>query len=210
VRDANLTTDDYAFACPLTTDQYRFTTDPIEFEFTQQENSRLTSIVADCTQNGFQSSQISMQACDSFGHCAAAVPPQTVAFIGTRQNSLKPFGSLPNAIERTVLSDPANRQTILARPGQIITDIAVDEARGYLYWGEMTSGDYAQPAAIWRAKLDGSDPVRLVANLTAYAPEALQIAVDPVGNKLYWTQRVPTLVGEFGWFVAPTHLRHPR
>lgn len=188
VRDANLTTDDYAFVCNLTNDQLLYETDPIEFQFTQQATSKLTTIAADCTQNGFQNSQISLQACDSFGHCAAAVPPQTAAFIGTRQNTLKPFGTLPNAIERTVLSDPANRQTILARPGQIITDIALDEPRGHIYWGEMTSGDYAQPAAVWRANLDGSNPVRLVNNLTAYAPEALQIAIDPIGNKLYWTQ----------------------
>ncbi|MBK9049476.1 MAG: hypothetical protein IPL78_00745 [Chloroflexi bacterium] len=52
----------------------------------------------------------------------------------------------------------------------------------------MNSGAYNQPASIWRANLDGSSVEQIVPNLTAYAPEALQIAIDPVGNKLYWTQ----------------------
>ncbi len=186
--DANLTTTDYDFVCDLDTNQLRYETDPTELEFTQQENARLTGIEATCTQNGFQSSQISIRACDAFGHCAAAVPPQTVAYIGTSQNQLKPVGSLPNGIERTVMSDPQNREMLIERPGQIITDIVIDEAHGKLYWAEMNSGAYNQPASIWRANLDGSSVQQIVPSLSAYAPEALQIAIDPVGNKLYWTQ----------------------
>ncbi|MEZ4767996.1 MAG: LamG-like jellyroll fold domain-containing protein [Caldilineales bacterium] len=186
VRDANLTTDDYGFVCPLAGDQLRYETDPIQLQYTNQPDDKLTGIEAVCVESGFQNSQVSARACDLFGHCAAGSPPQTVAYIGTRYNTLTPAGSLPNAIERTVLSDPQHRVRIIERPGQIVTDIAVDTSRGKLYWGEMRRGDYAQPAQIMRANLDGSDPQVLVSGLTAYAPEALQIAIDPVGNKLYW------------------------
>ena len=186
--DANLTTDDYAFVCDLANANLIYETDPIEFAFTQTQNDQLTTIAANCTQNGFQSSQISLRACDAFGHCAAAVPPQTMAYIGSSHNTLKPNGILPNGIERTVLSNPAGREMLIERPGQIVTDIAIDETHGKLYWGEMTAGDYSQPAAIWRADLDGSNVEEIVSGLAAYAPEALQIALDPAGNKLYWTQ----------------------
>ncbi|MCB8990047.1 MAG: hypothetical protein H6665_05455 [Ardenticatenaceae bacterium] len=186
--DANLTADDYAFVCDLANANLIYETDPIEFAFTQTQNDQLTTIASACAQNGFQSSQISLLACDAFGHCAAAVPPQTMAYIGTSHNTLKPNGILPNGIERTVLSDPANREMLIERPGQIVADIAVDELHGKLYWGEMASGAYNQPAAIWRADLDGSNVEEIVPGLTAYAAEALQIALDPAGNKLYWTQ----------------------
>lgn len=188
VHDANLATTDYAFVCDLANANLIYETDPIEYAFTQQQNDQLTTIAATCTQNGFQSSQISMSACDAFGHCAAAVPPQTVAYVGTANNTLKPNGILPNGIERTVLSDPTNREMLIERPGKIITDLAIDETHGKVYWGEMSNGAYNQPAAIWRANLDGSNVEEVVPNLTAYAPEALQIALDPAGNKLYWTQ----------------------
>ncbi|MCA9981747.1 MAG: hypothetical protein KDD89_12965, partial [Anaerolineales bacterium] len=186
--DANLTTTDYAFVCDLANANLRYETDPVEFSFTNQPNDQLTAISATCTQNGFQTSQVSLRACDAFGHCAAAVPPQTVAYVGTRDNRLKPNGTLPNGIERTVLSDPANREMLIERPGQLVTDIAVDETNGKLYWGEMGTGGYSQPAAIWRANLDGSNPEEIITGLSAYAPEALQIALDTAGNKLYWTQ----------------------
>ncbi|NUM43532.1 MAG: hypothetical protein HUU38_02415 [Anaerolineales bacterium] len=188
VHDANLSTTDYAFVCDLANASLIYETDPIEFAFTQTQNDQLTTISSTCTQNGYQSSQISLSACDEFGHCAAAVPPQTVAYVGTANNALKPNGTLPNGIERTVLSDPANREMLIERPGKIITDLAIDETHGKIYWGEMANGPYNQPAAIWRADLDGSNIEEIVPNLNAYAPEALQIALDPAGNKLYWTK----------------------
>ena len=36
--------------------------------------------------------------------------------------------------------------------------------------------------------LDGSNAQQVVSGLTVYAAEALQIALDPVGNKLYWSK----------------------
>ncbi len=187
VRDANLTSNDYSFICPLTDDQRRYNLDATQLAFAGVSD-QLMGIDASCTQPGFQSSLVAARACDELGHCAAGTPPQTVAYVGTASNTLNPYGSLPNAIERTVLSDPQKRVQIIQRPGQIVTDIAIDEGRGKLYWGEMTEGAYAQPGKILRANLDGSGSETLVSGLTVYAPEALQIAVDTTGNKLYWTK----------------------
>ena len=83
---------------------------------------------------GFQTSLVAASACDALGHCGAAMPPQAVAYIGTYENRLLPFGSLPNAIERANLSDPDARVRLIERPGSQILDIAVDEARNMLYW----------------------------------------------------------------------------
>ncbi len=188
VRDYNLTSDNYDFVCSLTADQLRYLTDPVQLQFAGVGTEKLAEIVAACTAAGFQTSLVAATACDSFGHCAAATPSQSVAYLGTTQNTLYPFGSLPNAIERANLSDPRNRVRLLERPGKVILDIAVDELHGMLYWAEMAQGDYAQPAGVWRANLDGSSPQQVVGGLTAYGAEALQIAVDPAGNKLYWTK----------------------
>ena len=57
-----------------------------------------------------------------------------------------------------------------------------------IYWAEMKQGDYAQPAGVWRANLARLVPAAVVSGLTVYGAEALQIAVDPAGNKLYWTK----------------------
>ena len=191
VADANLTADNYAFVCPPGTAQARYTTDPTQLAFTGQPANRLTAMDARCVQPGFQTSLVAANACDTYGHCGAATPSQSVAYVGTLQNTLNPFGSLSNAIERVNLSDPANRVRLIERPGKVILDIAVDEGRGKLYWAEMAQGDYAQPAGVWRARLDGVDsssPEQLVSGLSAYGAEALQIALDTVGNKLYWTK----------------------
>jgi hypothetical protein len=188
VGDFNLTTDNYDFVCPLAADQFRFDTDPIVFRFTQQQSDKLSRIVAQCVRAGFQTSLVAASACDALGHCGAAMPPQAVAYIGTYENRLLPFGSLPSAIERANLSDPDARVRLIERPGSQILDIAVDEARKTIYWAEMKQGDYAQPGAILRASLSTLVTETLVSGLTVYGAEALQMAVDPVGNKLYWTK----------------------
>ena len=187
VRDRNLTATDYAFACELNNDQLRYNLDPTQLAFAGSSD-QLMGIDGQCVKPGFQTNAVAARACDELGHCGAVSAPQTVAYIGTQANTLNPYGSLPNAIERTVLSDPQNRVQIIQRPGQIVTDIAVDESRGKLYWGEMKQGDYAQPGQVLRANLDGSGIETLVSGLTVYAPEALQITVDPIGNKLYWSK----------------------
>ncbi len=188
VRDYNLTTENYDFVCTLAGDQLRYNTEAFDLGLTNQPSTQLAGIVAQCTATGFQTSLVAASACDTVGHCGAAVPPQAVAYIGTTNNRVQPAGSLPNAIERANLSDPGQRARLLERPGKVVLDIAVDEGHGKLYWAEMLQGDYAQPAGVWRANLDGSNPQQLVSGLTAYGAEALQIALDPVGNKLYWTK----------------------
>ncbi len=190
VTDDNLTTDNYNFLCPLTPEQLRYAVDPALLRFAGPglAPEDLAAIVAQCTQPGFQSSLVAATACDEYGHCAAAIPSQAVAYIGTYRNQLAPTGSLPNAIERVNLSDPTNRVRLLERDGRLILDLAVDETAGKLYWAEMNEGAYAQSAGVWRANLDGTGSQQLVSGLTAYGAEALQIAIDPVGNKLYWTQ----------------------
>lgn len=190
VRDDNLTTDNYDFLCALTPDQLRYGVDPALLSFAGPglAPEDLAAIVAQCTQPGFQSSLVAATACDEYGHCAAAIPSQAVAYIGTYRNQLAPTGSLPNAIERVNLSAPTNRVRLLEREGRLILDLAVDETGGKLYWAEMNEGAYAQSAGVWRANLDGTGSEQLVSGLTAYGAESLQIAIDPVGNKLYWTQ----------------------
>jgi hypothetical protein len=188
VNDYNLTTAAYEFVCPLANDQLRYDASAAQLAFTGVPSDRLSGIVAQCISAGFQTSLVAASACDTLGHCGAAVPPQSLAYIGTYNNRVLPFGSLPNAIERANLSDPGNRVRLIERPGSVIVDIAVDESRDMLYWAEMVQGDYAQPGSVWRANLDGSGPQQLVSGLTVYGAEALQIALDPVGNKLYWTK----------------------
>jgi hypothetical protein len=189
VRDANLTTANYEFICALAHDQLRYEASAAQIAFTgQSTTSQLSGIVAQCTQAGFQTSLVAATACDTFGHCGAAVPSQSVAYIGTHLNRILPYGSLPNAIERTNLSDPGNRLRLIERTGRLIVDIAVDELHGKLYWAEIMEGPGGQPAGIWRASLDGSNVQQVVSGLTAYDAEALQIALDPVGNKIYWTR----------------------
>ncbi len=186
VRDRNLVRDDFHFACAASDAQPRFNLDPTQLAFAGSSD-QLMGIDSTCVRPGFSSSSELAYACDKYGHCGAATAPQSVAYIGTRMNYLSPSGKLPNAIERTVLSDPSKRVQIIQRPGQIITDIAIDEARGKIYWGEVQED--ASAAQVWRANLDGSGMEQLVSGLSAYAPEALQIAIDPVGNKLYWTKK---------------------
>jgi len=190
VRDDNLTSDHYDFLCPLTPDQLRYATDPALLSFAGADlaTKDLAAIVAQCTRPGFQTSLVAATACDEYGHCAAAIPSQAVAYIGTYRNQLAPTGSLPNAIERVNLSDPTKRVRLIERDGRLILDLAVDETHGKLYWAEMVEGNYATAAGIWRANLDGSNIEPIVSGLTAYGAEALQLAIDPVGNKLYWTQ----------------------
>ena len=188
VKDATLTTTDYSFVCALGDGQKQYDTTAALFGYDGAPSNQLTGINATCTQPGFQSSQIAVRACDAFGHCASGTPPQTLAYIGTRYNTLNPQGSLPNGIERTVLSDPKSRVQLIKRPGQLVTDIAIDETRGKIYWSEVTEGSYAQPAQIMRANLDGSGSEVLITGLTAYAAEALQIALDTVGNKIYYSK----------------------
>ena len=188
VRDYNLTTENYDFVCALANDQLRYNTDAQDLGLSSQPSSQLAAIVAQCTAAGFQTSLVAASACDTVGHCGAAVPPQTVAYLGTTNNRIQPTGSLPNAIERANLSDPGQRQRLIERAGKVILDIAVDESHGKFYWAEMLQGDYAQPAGVWRANLDGSGVQQVVSGLTAYGAEALQIALDPAGNKLYWTK----------------------
>ncbi|MCB0125995.1 MAG: hypothetical protein KDE58_27250, partial [Caldilineaceae bacterium] len=191
VQDLNLTTDNYTFICPLSGDQLRYQASAAQLAFTGNGvSNQLSGIDAQCTSSGFQSSLVAANACDTYGHCAAAIPPQAIAYIGTYENRTLPYGSLPNAIERTNLSDPANRARLIERPGRQIVDIAVDELHGKLYWAEIVEGNGGQPGGVWRANLDGSNIEQLVSGLTPYAAEALQIALDPAGNKLYWTKGV--------------------
>ena len=188
VRDANLTTTNYDFVCALADAQLRYEASAAQLAFTGQPSSQLSALVAQCTRAGFQTSLVAASACDTAGHCGAATPPQSVAYIGATDNRVQPFGSLPNAIERVNLSDPGNRVRLIERPGRQIVDIAVDELHGKLYWAEIMEGPGGQPAGVWRANLDGSGVQQVVSGLTAYAAEALQIALDPIGNKLYWTK----------------------
>lgn len=190
VRDANLTTNNYDFVCGLSSAQLRYETSAAQLAFTGLSTSgQLSQIAAQCTRAGFQTSLVAVTACDAFGHCGAATPPQTVAYIGTTDNRVAPFGSLPNAIERVNLSDPGNRVRLIERPGQVIIDIAVDESRGKLYWAEMTQGDYAQPAGVWRANLDGSGIQQAVSG-----QQVRDLALDPLARRLTWidpqTQRM--------------------
>ncbi|MFN8445402.1 MAG: LamG-like jellyroll fold domain-containing protein, partial [Caldilineaceae bacterium] len=193
VRDDNLSADNYQFVCQLKPDQLRYAVDPTLLSFagtnagTYTNTKDLAEIVAQCTRPGFQTSLVSATACDEYGHCAAALPSQAVAYLGTSQNTLSPFGTLPNAIERANLSDPKNRVRLIEREGKQILDIVVDESYSKLYWAEKTEGD-SQSAGIWRANLDGNGVEQVIGGLNAYAAEALQIAIDPTGNKLYWTQ----------------------
>ncbi|MBI1293418.1 hypothetical protein GC175_00485 [bacterium] len=190
VTDDNLTTDNYDFICPLAPEHLRFAVDPALLRFAGPGvgPEDLAEIAAQCTRPGFQTSLVSTAACDEFGHCAAGIPPQSVAYVGTYRNQLNPQGSLPNAIERVNLSNPADRVRLIERDGRLILDIEVVESVGKIYWAERLEGGYAQPAGVWRANLDGSGAQQLVSLPAVYAAEALQIAVDPVGNKLYWTQ----------------------
>ena len=150
VRDENLTTNNFVFVCPAANTQLSYQTSAAKLAFTGNSTSnQLSGIAAQCSQPGFQTSLVAANACDTYGHCAAAVPPQAVAYIGTYANRVQPFGSLPNAIERANLSDPASRVRLIERPGRQIVDIAVDELHGKLYWAEGPRRRWA--GWLWRA-----------------------------------------------------------
>ena len=187
VHDANLITDGYGFVCALTSDQLRNDTDPTQLAFTGQEADQLTSIQASCTLPGFQTSLVAANACDAFDHCGAAIPPQMEAYIGTSTNRLSPFGSLPNAIERTNLTDPGKRVRLIERPGRLIYDVEADQTHGKIYWAEAAETSGTGTGEVWRANLDGTGMQQLVSGLQATLPYQLQIALDVAGNRLYWT-----------------------
>lgn len=63
-----------------------------------------------------------------------------------------------------------------------LTDVAVDEAGGKLYWGNVSEG------AIQRANLDGTGLETIVMGLQG--PTGIDI--DPSGGKLYWTHLADT------------------
>jgi len=63
-----------------------------------------------------------------------------------------------------------------------LTDVAVDEAGGKVYWGNVSEG------AIQRSNLDGSGLETIVAGLIG--PTAIE--VDPSGGKIYWTHLADT------------------
>ncbi len=191
IRDRNLVAKDFSFpACPVDAVRYVYETDRARLGFAEgvlTEQGSLTAISVDCTVPGFESSLVSAYACDAFGHCGSAVPPQNVAYIGTRANALNPYGSLSNAIERANLSDARDRVRLIERPGRIIFDIEVDTTNGKMYWAEGPEVGAQSAGQIWRANLDGSSPQLLHGGQASNLPEMLQIAIDPRGNKLYWT-----------------------
>ncbi len=73
---------------------------------------------------------------------------------------------------------------------------AVDRANGKLYVAEQVNGGFA--ARLWRANLDGSgfDDLDIRSNQAAASlpllVEPTDLAVDPMGGKLYWIDRTTT------------------
>ncbi len=124
---------------------------------------RLNRIEFSCTIPRATISQgLSINACDVYNHCAAALPSTNYVYYGG-----------PNGIHRKPI--PA-----APRPGYsseaVSGMIAVDAAHKQLYW--TTSN------AIRRANTDGTQIATVIGNLSS--PRGL--ALDTRSNKLYWSE----------------------
>jgi hypothetical protein len=77
--------------------------------------------------------------------------------------------------------------TVIVQEGRELPDgLAVDAAAGHLYWTNMGSPK-ANDGTILRCNLDGSHLTTIVSSGGTFTPKQLQL--DPVGRKLYWSDR---------------------
>lgn len=70
---------------------------------------------------------------------------------------------------------------VVIETGQTPRQIAIDSVNGQIYWANYGTGVYGVGASLWKANLDGTDPVQ-IASFTG----GQGVAVS--GDQLYWTQ----------------------
>ncbi|MGD8856429.1 MAG: hypothetical protein PVG33_08895, partial [Chloroflexota bacterium] len=181
--DANLADVGYVFPCDL---------EPGDYVYNSDDPSRLEKLTPSCTVPGWQTEPVYYRACDIFGHCAAAIPAQYYVYWTT-----------DGAIKRAPLAGDATQKSMIQT---VVSDLSraeglvLDLDQGHLYWTQF--GDGTDSGQIWRADLDGANPVLLVdaipsppvdTSISSRPDARFGLALDLDGNKMYWTQ---TTTGE--------------
>ena len=129
-----------------------------------------------------------------------------------------------------VAVDPARRRIYWTEPGEslirradldgthiedypvesTLKGIALDVARGKVYWTWTTGGWYG-PTGIGRSNLDGTDAENLSGDIDnpdffgdLWSHDFRAVALDPVGGKIYWMSvySPPQPFGEWAWWGA--------
>ena len=187
--DFDLTTDQFAFPCPLEASDYGYYSSPW-WDRISNNFQRLYQLTPSCTVSGFQPDNVILRACDAFGRCAAATPDHyKIYFV-----SYTPAEGLEshNRIERADLFDGSHREVLLAELDQV-TGLDLDLLGGYLYWIEVDRD--TNLGRIRRASLDGLNPEDLLTGLPFPAQyRSGSLVLNPQGGKIYWSQG-----GAVGW-----------
>ena len=91
----------------------------------------------------------------------------------------------PNRRIQRANLDGSNVVTILGMTGQNANGLSLDIANGKMYWCEGFHP--SNPEGVWRANLDGTSPVRIIATVS----DPFGLALDLEHGKIYWGETYP-------------------
>ncbi|GME45066.1 hypothetical protein GTA08_BOTSDO03983 [Neofusicoccum parvum] len=84
--------------------------------------------------------------------------------------------------------DGSDQQTVVKDLHELPDGIAIDHARGHIYWTNMgTSGFSSNDGSIQRCNLDGTSITTIIPQASTFTPK--QIAIAQKAQKLYWCDR---------------------
>ena len=188
LEDFNLTVDGYTGVCPLAAAIYTYDTSAFWQRF-GDNTPGLRKVTMTCTVNGFPVrgetvNYASATACDRYGRCTQATEGRDLLYWATTENA-----SGLSAIRRANLNGGFEREALLENLPRI-TGLATDEQRGHLYWLER---DTSVTGRVRRADLNGQNVTTIPLNpppaLSGVTfPATFDLAVNPPGGKLYWSE----------------------
>ncbi|MCE7988086.1 MAG: DUF11 domain-containing protein [Caldilinea sp. CFX5] len=188
LEDFNLTVEGYTGVCPLAAATYRYDTSAFWQRF-GGNTPGLRKVTMTCTVNGFPVSgetvkYASATACDRYGRCTQVTEGRDLLYWATTENA-----SGLSAIRRANLNGGFEREALLENLPRI-TGLATDEQRGHLYWLER---DTSVTGRVRRADLNGQNVTTIPLNpppalSQVTFPATFDLAVNPPGGKLYWSE----------------------